>query len=263
MSNKRPSGTLEWAKHNANCVKGCSHGCIYCYAKYNAVDRFKSIAPEKWADEEINWKAVNKKWGKKSGTIMFPTTHDITPNTVDACLTCLKNILSAGNDVLIVSKPHFDVIMKLCKELEEYKDHILFRFTIGARDSDILKFWEPNAPDYSERVTSLCWAFEKGYSTSVSMEPVLDWDNVIDLFLIMSEFVTDSIWIGTMNQIDRRVKATTDEERAMVEKMKSWLTNENYRRVYEALKDHPKIEWKESMKDALGLDSPSEAGLDV
>jgi len=33
--------------------------------------------------------------------------------------------------------------------------------------------------------------------------------------------------------------------------------------LYEKLKDHPKIKWKESIKKVVGLQIPTEAGLDI
>src|SRR4030042_4861648 len=109
---KKISGTKEWSNHSFNCVIGCSHNCRYCFARYNAVERFKYT--KDWTKEVINWSKANKKHIKLDGTIMFPTTHDITPNNYQACESALINMLQAGNDVLIVSKPHAECIEKLC-----------------------------------------------------------------------------------------------------------------------------------------------------
>jgi DNA repair photolyase len=37
-------GTKEWADKTVNCCTGCSHDCLYCYAKGMAV-RFKQVLP--------------------------------------------------------------------------------------------------------------------------------------------------------------------------------------------------------------------------
>lgn len=86
---------------------------------------------------------------------MFPSTHDITPKHLDLAIDFLKRLLGNGNKVLIVSKPSFECIKWICDSFVDYKDHILFRFTIGSTDNKTLKFWEPNAPDYSERKKAL------------------------------------------------------------------------------------------------------------
>src|SRR5271157_6268802 len=103
---KNAAGVGEWSDHSLNCVAGCSHTCGYCFARGIAA-RFKRIAPEKWKDEKI---VPYKKIGKRKGTIMFPSSHDITPVTLDHCIEFLDMLLSAGNNVLLVSKPHLECV---------------------------------------------------------------------------------------------------------------------------------------------------------
>ena len=264
---KKISGTAEWAVANANCIIGCRHNCKYCYARSNAVDRFKNVKPGDWIKEEVNWKQVNKKWKKVPGVIMFPTTHDICPNTkdlktLDASIECLKNILKPGNDVLIVSKPHIECITKICEELVEYKDKILFRFTIGAMDNEILKHWEPNAPSFGERFDCLQHAFKSGFKTSVSSEPMLDSDGMVLMYDMLEPYVTDSIWIGKMNNVRQRVKVQTAEDKKYVDMIVEGQTNAKIHEIYETLKDDSKVKWKESFKTVLGLELAEEAGTD-
>ena len=101
---------------------------------------------DEWANPQLRQKEVAKKRRKAKGRIMFPTSHDITPQFLDHCVTVLRKLLAAGNEVLIVTKPHLDCIERLCRELAEYREKIVFRFTIGAMDDELLRFWEPGAP---------------------------------------------------------------------------------------------------------------------
>jgi len=260
---KKVFGTKEWAKYNLNCCKGCKNNCLYCYARYNAVKRFKTMKEGEWNTEKVQENMLKKKFGLRNGTTMFPTTHDISPGNLDACLIVLDNILAPGNNVLIVSKPHLYCISSICNRFTEYKEQILFRFTIGASDETILKYWEPNAPTFAERMRSLKYAFNSGYKTSISMEPVLDWPNVVSNFEKMAPFVTDSIWVGALNFIDKRVEIKTNKDREMVDEIKKYQNTTNYEKVYGDLKDHPLVKWKESLKEALGLDIPDEIGMDI
>lgn len=133
-------GTKEWAEVNINCCTGCSNGCLYCFAKEKAL-RFKRISnPDEWRQMKIRDDAVLKRYKKYDGVVMFPTTHDITPENVYACLIVLENLLRVGNEVLIVSKTRMECIERLCRYLKPYKKQILFRFTIGAKDNEVLNF---------------------------------------------------------------------------------------------------------------------------
>jgi DNA repair photolyase len=264
---RKISGTAEWAVANANCIIGCRNGCKYCFARYNACTRFKTIKEEDWTNEKIDWKNVNKKWNKINGTIMFQTKSDISPNTedaktLDASIACLKNILKPGNDVLIVSKPHIECITALCSELRNFKDKILFRFTIGAMDNEILKHWEPNAPSFGERFDCLQHAFKAGFKTSVSSEPMLDSNGVVQMFDMLEPYVTDAVWIGKMNHVRQRVKVQTAADKKYVDMIVRGQTDARIHEIYAELKDDPKVRWKESFKTVLGLELAQEAGTD-
>ena len=256
------SGTKEWAKHVANCVKGCQHNCKYCFARHMMVNRYKKIKPEDWPNPAPDLKKAHSKQPKKSGTTMFPTTHDITPDVLGPCLAFLLNLLKAGNDVLIVSKPHLECIKAICDACVDFKKQILFRFTIGAMDDKILSYWEPHAPKFEERLLALREAFDAGYATSVSCEPMLDSDNMIRLFYKLHPFVTDSIWIGKLNKIDSRVEVVTEADKKEVARIKDGQTDDKITAIYNALKDEPKVKWKESVKEVIGLNLAEEAGLD-
>jgi DNA repair photolyase len=182
LDRKKPVfGTLEWALHNENFISGCAHDCRYCYSKEMAI-RFKRKTAESWPVEEINQRKLNSAVKKYAGRVMFPSSHDITPDHLDNSLFYLRKILSAGNDVLLVTKPHYVVAESICSNLHSFKKQLLFRFTIGSADSDILRFWEPHAPCFEERFNSLVHAHDMGFATSVSIEPMLDnIDNIIAL----------------------------------------------------------------------------------
>lgn len=248
------TGTKEWAEHNVNIGRGCSHNCLYCYAKERAL-RFKTIlGPSEWPSEHINPKAVAARRGKKDGVIMFPTTHDITPYYLESSITVLEKLLSSGNKVLIVSKPHLDCIVQLCERLDGFKDNILFRFTIGSLDPEICQAWEPGAPNPFERLAALSHAYNNRFNTSVSMEPFLD--NVVNTirdFKVMATYVTDKIWVGKMNKLERRIDMSLPENQALVQQIKTNQTDTEIMYLFKKLKNHPKIEWKDSIKSVVNM----------
>lgn len=248
-------GTAEWAVANANYLNGCSNDCKYCYSKDMAI-RFKRKTPDTWKEEEVNWTAYNKIIRGKRGYIMFPSTHDITLKHLDLAISYLARLLLYGNFVLIVTKPSLECIKSICDTFTDYKEQILFRFTIGSVDSNTLKFWEPYAPDYSERKQSLIYAYYAGFKTSISCEPMLD-NNIQAVIEDLSKYVTDAIWLGKMNFVLRRLRTNghTDElTLKAANQILSWQSDDEIKALYNKYKDNPMIKWKESIKKVVGLD---------
>ena len=255
-------GTYEWAVKNFNIVSGCSHNCKYCYSKEMAI-RFKRKSPDSWKNEELL--ISNGRIGKVNGQVMFPSTHDITPDNIDLSIKAIANILKFSNKILIVSKPHLSCISRICNDFQNYKDNILFRFSIGSSNDSILKFWEENAPLFNERLESLRFAYNNGFKTSVSCEPMLDnkIENVIELVL---PYVTDSVWIGKMNFLIRRLKINGYSDKETLYKanqLLEWQKDENIYDLYDRYKDNPLIKWKESIKKVLNIEIPIKKGLDT
>lgn len=245
---KRKTGTREWAPASYNIGIGCSHDCLYCYARTNA-----KLNSKEWVKESV--KKTFPKIPKTNGDwVMFPTQHDITEYYLEKSIDSIKKLLDAENKVLIVSKPHFECIRSICNAFVYYKDRILFRFTIGSMDNSKLKFWEPGAPSFEERVQALQHAFYSGFKTSVSMEPMVDSvENTIITFYNLDSWVNDKIWIGKMNKIDKRVlgrQISTPIEIAC-KKIKEEQSDKNILWMVDQLKYHPKIEWKDSIKEVI------------
>lgn len=261
--NKHVFGTTEWAVANANFLNGCSNDCKYCYSKDMAI-RFKRKTASTWKEEVVNHSAFQKTIRRQDGYIMFPSTHDITIEHLNLAVDYLGRLLGKGNRVLLVSKPSFLCIKHICDLFIDYREKILFRFTIGSANSKTLRLWEPYAPDYEERKNSLIYAFTKGYKTSISCEPMLD--NEVDAIIAdLSRYVTDAIWLGKMNFVMRRLKANghTDQETIeAAEQLLKWQSDTEILKLYEKYKDNPQIKWKDSIKKVVGLAVSTKKGED-
>ncbi len=261
-------GTWEWVDAEVDCISGCSHDCRYCYAKANAIraGRFSGKNADNWS-EEVPLEKLREKVGKKPPRrFMFPTQHDITPANLDLCLNVIREKLQAEDvkRLLIVSKPHQECIEAICSLFRDHRDKILFRFTIGSIDNEILRFWEPNAPTFEERLNCLKHAYENGFGTSVSCEPMLDM-NIEAVVKQASPFVTDAFWLGRGNLLCQRVGANCPNDEETINRAKELTAQHNSQFIwdlYHRLKDNPKIKWKESVKKVVGLPVAVEAGTD-
>ena len=250
---KKTTGTKEWADHNVNCIKGCSNNCRYCYAKMMA-KRFGRSTEESWNAMIINNKAVEKKYGRYNGRVMFPSTHDIIdePALQEACFIVIGKLLEAGNEVLITTKPKLTVTEKIIERFSIYKGQIQFRFTITSINDPLLSFWEPNAPSYEERFKSLKYAYDMQFKTSVSIEPFLDFTPQT-LINMVSPYVTESIWLGPMNYIP--ASNVQEVDKCYYQDIRDNYLVEHLREIYEVLKSNPINRFKDSMNHKLGITS--------
>jgi len=261
---QRPAtGTQEWAASNVNIQDGCEHDCLYCYAKTMAI-RFKRVTPATWKRPRLRQHDLDRGFTRRAGRIMFPTAHDITEQNIDECLSVLTRMLTAGNDLLIVSKPRIACVKRLCEELARYRDQIVFRFSIGSTDEAVLSFWEPGAPSFKERLSCLQYAYAKEFQTSVSGEPMLD-GNPDKLVAAVRPYVTDSIWLGKINRLRQILPFNCPRNAEAMRKGDDLVATQNdeaIRALYSRHCRDPKIKWKDSIKAVIGLARPTAAGLD-
>ena len=244
------AGTKEWADKNVNFVKGCSHNCRYCYAKKMAT-RFGRKTDENWKDMEIRQEIINKKFRKNDGRIMIPSSHDLVPEEpfMSATITILKNLLEAENELLITSKPHFKVIKMICDQFTQFKEQIQFRFTITSDDNELLRFWEPGAPLFEDRVEALKYAHKKGFKTSISIEPFLS--DPVRIIEKIKKYVTESIWVGPMNYI--KAKGLTKEEKIYYDNIRKLVETENLIELKEKLDAFEQVRLKDAFLNHLGM----------
>lgn len=197
MPAKNKRGTQAIAQQTANIAIGCKYNCVYCYAKTIA-KRFRKETDQTWSKMRVRSDIVGKSW-VKGKSIMFPSTHDIVPEIVDDAVTTLKAMLSAGRHVVVVTKPAIACMRVLCRELDTLKENLVICCTITSNDNALLKQWEPGAPLFEERFKSLCHAHKAGFKTAVSIEPALDMSQVPGIIEDVRPYVTERIWVGTMN----------------------------------------------------------------
>ena len=82
------------------------------------------------------------------------------------------------------------------------------------------------------------------------MEPLLT-KNPSEVINAIHNLVTETIWIGCMNHMS--ASDFTDDTMGWYDSMKKINSYDNIKRIYDELKDNPKIRWKDSIRDLLVL----------
>lgn len=251
---KKVFGTREWSNHSFNCVNGCTNNCRYCYAKRMALRYKRKINADDWSHEIL----INKisKIKKLTGKVMLPTTHDINADNYNHVIDHIIKHLDVGNELLIVTKARCVPTKNMIVDLKKYSKQILFRLSIGTANEDVLKYWEPSASPYTERLMCLQMLSGNGYNTSVSVEPML-WDDIDILIESLYPYVSDSIWIGKMNN---HIEKENNQHTQIFDKI---YESDYIKNLYNKYRDNTKIKWKESFKKIIGLKIPVIAGLDL
>ena len=254
----KKTGTREWSEHSFNCCVGCAHGCLYCYARMHALRYGQIKRGQDWTTESCR----ERKVGKLRGVVMFPTTHDYTQANFLTYIDTLSSLLDKGNRVLVVTKAGTDVMCHagVIDCLQDFpSDQSELRVTLSCWAPEIRKFWEPGAPAIADRFSVLKDAFRSGLRTSVSMEPWLDgFDEMMACVSEATPFVSETIWIGKANKLYERTRWVRNERPELVPQLEQELariaanqSDERVMRVYQALKDNPKVRWKDSYAEVI------------
>lgn len=238
MIKQKLTGTKEWAHSNVNIQTGCENNCLYCYAKKIAF-RYKRIQSEEdWKYPQFNRENYLKQLMRKkptNGRIMFPSSHDISISNWRECHQVIYHLLIIGNDIILVSKPKLAAMLNFfTDDMLQFKDQLEFRFTIGFWDNHTQMLWEPEAPPLWERLQCVERAVQKGFTVSISMEPLLETQPEIieDMLQYFVSQGISEIWIGAMNYTKNAPKL-------------------NYNLIYQTFKAWPEIKWKESFRKHL------------
>jgi len=251
------TGTKEWAEVNFNIGLGCSNGCLYCYARSMAM-RYKRI-PDRgaWLREELTANANLAGYPLRPGVIMFPSTHDITPFYLPDYIRAALLMLEKGNRLLITTKPRMECLRTLLGAFLDYKDRVLFRFTIGSMDVGDVEFWEPGASLPLERLACLRRAFESGFQTSVSIEPMLAGRHeALRVLRKIYPFVTETVWIGLMNRVRSRLDMDDPLQVAAAEGIRMLQSPAEIRDLVKSVKllRLDKVRWKDSIKQITNVE---------
>lgn len=164
------------ADFTLNCYVGCSHKCLYCYARY--MKKFKN-RPEDWGnfvDVKINAPQVLagqiKKIKQPAEVFMSSICDAWQPLEAKYRLSreCLRILLEAGFPVSILTKS--SLILRDLDLLAAYKTPNL-GLTITVLNSSLQKALEPYASSSQDRINTLKKAAASGIETWVFLGPLI------------------------------------------------------------------------------------------
>lgn len=193
----------EYCELAANLYRGCGHGCTYCYAP-SATFRKR----EDFCNATVRVDVLKKfrkdviqleKAGETRPILLSFTTDPYQPLDTEEELTrkAIKILHQHGLKVEILTKGgkrserDFD-LLSAKPELSSYGVTLVFT------DESMRKEIEPNAAPTMERIESLKKAHEMGIPTFVSLEPVWDPVQTLEIIDLTHEFV-DLFKVGKLN----------------------------------------------------------------
>jgi len=190
----------EYAPLAVNLYRGCGHGCIYCYApEATFIERkeFIKATPRQGIVEKLEKDAPQAALDGHNGNVLL-------------CFTCdpyqpINEIHELTRQaIIILHKNGFNVtiLTKGGKRAESDFDLLgpgdEFAVTLTFLDEQKSLQWEPGASPSEERIESLRKAHELGIKTWVSLEPVIEPAESIEIIRQTHTFV-DLFKVGLLN----------------------------------------------------------------
>ena len=169
---------------------GCSHGCVYCYARF--IKRFTGHT-EEWGafvDARVNIAEVLEKQMSSSkykgeqiyiGTVTDP--YQPIERKYKLTRSVLKILLNYKNPVSILTKS--DMVLNDLDLLKQFKE-IDINFTITTLDEKWKKFVEPNSPTIKQRLRAMEKLTNEGITVFAMMGPY--WPIFTDSEALFREF---------------------------------------------------------------------------
>jgi len=191
--------------YSLNCYTGCSHGCVYCYARF--MQRFHPH-PEPWGafvDVKVNAvEALERQLRRaKPGNVFVSSACDAwQPVEGKRKLTreCCRLLLAHGFHVNVLTKSAL-----VLRDLDVLSHpHARIGVTITTLDERLRTLWEPHASKVEDRLRVLRHAKRADITTAVMFGPLLpflsDTQESIDaLFQHAADIDVDMISVDAMN----------------------------------------------------------------
>jgi len=236
--------------YSLNCYTGCTHACVYCYARF--MQRFHPH-PEPWGafvDVKQNAVEVLKRQLRRAtpGDVFLSSACDgWQPIEAECRLTrrCCELLLERGFQVNVLTKSAL-----VLRDLDVFAGRSArIGVTVTTLDERLQRLWEPQASSVAERFRVLHEARRAGLKTSIMFGPLLpflsDSQEAIDgLLARAADLEIDVIWVDALNPRPRVWPAVAELLRTRFPELR-----ERYRQV---LFDHQaRAEYLEQLRSRV------------
>jgi len=190
----------EYAPLAVNLYRGCGHGCIYCYApEATFIDRqeFIKATPRQGIIKKLGKDAPQAALDGHKGNVLLCFTCDpYQPIDKEYQLTrqAIEILHKNGFNVTILTKGG----KRAERDFNLLRPDDEFATTLTFLDEQKSRQWEPKAAIPEERIETLRKAHELGIKTWVSLEPVIEPAESLEIIRQTHTFV-DLFKVGLLN----------------------------------------------------------------
>jgi DNA repair photolyase len=191
--------------YSFNCYTGCTHGCVYCYARFMQRFHPHDEAWGQFVDVKVN-----------APEVLAGQLRRLPPGSVFTCSACdgwqgveqtyrltrqcCRMLLEAGFRLRVLTKSQL-----VLRDLDIFTGHdVCLGVTITTPQESQARLWEPGASPVSARLRVLREAKAAGLTTSVMLGPLLpavsDTPEALrKLLALVRETNVDRIWMDAIN----------------------------------------------------------------
>ena len=211
----RPKGeALEYAPYGLNLYGGCSHLCRYCYNQYRFHRSCNSLL-KKATLENIEADLKLLRGNREPVHLCFVgDPYDMGRQDNGYTRKVLELFREYDHPFQVLTKGG----MKAAKDFDLYGHDDRFGVTLTFINPEDSISWEPGAASPADRIESLRMAHERGIKTWVSLEPVIDPAQTLELIEATTEYV-DFYGVGKWNHDKRASEIDWPKFRADAERL--------------------------------------------
>ena len=190
----------EYAPLAVNLYRGCGHGCVYCYAPgtlFMEKGEFQKAAPRKDILKKLEIDATKAAADGAEGNVLLCFTCDPYQALNDIHQLAMRAILilhANGFKVTILTKGGH----RAAADFDIFQEGDEFATTLTFLNREKSRQWEPFAATPQDRIDTLKQAHVQGIFTWVSLEPVIDPEETLEIIRVTHPSVK-LFKVGTLN----------------------------------------------------------------